>query len=92
MRANQIRLWFSSLAYMLMNALRREGLRDTELPRARCDTIRLKLLKIGGAVKVTARRVWIALSSSFPLKGLFRKVWRQLGELPRQPAWVPQRC
>jgi len=92
LRANQIRLWFSSLAYMLMNALRREGLRDTELARARCDTIRLRLLKIGAAVKVTARRVWIALSSSFPLKGLFRKVWRRLEELPRQPAWVPQRC
>ena len=92
LRANQIRLWFSSLAYMVMNALRREGLRDTELARARCDTIGLKLLKIGAGVKVTARRVWIALSSSFPLKGLFRKAWRRLEELPRQPAWVPQRC
>ena len=92
LRANQIRLWFSSLAYTLMNTLRREGLRDTEMARARCDTIRLKLLKIGAAVRVSARRIWIAMSSSFPLKDLFVKIWRRLEELPRQPACVPQRC
>jgi hypothetical protein len=92
LRANQIRLWFSSLAYVLMNALRRHGLRDTELARARSDTIRLRLLKIGALVNVTARRVWVAMSSSFPLQALFRRVWHRLEELPREPAWVPQRC
>ena len=92
LRANQLRLWFSSLAYTLMEAFRREGLRGTELARARSDTIRLKVLKIGAAVRVSVRRVWIALSSSYPLKGLFRRIWRQLGELPRGPHWTPQRC
>jgi hypothetical protein len=92
LRANQIRLWFSSLAYTLMEAFRREGLRGSELARARSDTIRLKLLKIGAAVRVSARRVWIALSSSYPLKALFRRVWRRLTELPRTPRWTPQRC
>jgi len=92
LRANQIRLWFSSLAYTLMEALRREGLRGTKLARARCDTIRLKVLKIGAAVRVSARRVWIALSSSYPLKALFRRVWRRVTELPRTPRWTPQRC
>jgi len=92
LRANQLRLWFSSLAYTLMEALRREGLRGTELARARSDTIRLKVLKIGAAVRVSARRVWIALSSSYPLKALLRGVWRRLADLPRTPRWMPQRC
>jgi len=71
MRSNQLRLWFSSLAYTLLAALRREGLGGTSLARARCDTIRLKLLKIGAAVRVTVRRVWVSLSSSYPRQGLF---------------------
>jgi hypothetical protein len=56
MRANQLRLWFSSVAYTLLVALRQRGLKGTELAQARCDTIRLKLLKIGALVRVTVRR------------------------------------
>ena len=57
MRANQLRLWFSSVAYVLMNLLRRFGLRGTELERAQVGTIRLKLLKLGALVRVSVRRV-----------------------------------
>jgi len=92
MRANQIRLWFSSLAYMLMQALRRDGLAGTSLARARCDTIRLKLLKIGAAVRVTVRRVWVSMSSSYPLQELLVRVWRRLEGLPRRPTTAPLRC
>jgi len=78
MRANQLRLWFSSVAYTLLNALRRLGLRGTELARARCDTIRLKLLKIGAQIKVTVRKVWICLSESYPYRGVFGQVYENL--------------
>ena len=78
--ANQLRLWFSSLAYVLFSGLRRMGLKGTELEKARSDTIRLKLLKLGAQVKVTVRRLWLKLSSSDPLKELFRKVWKNLTE------------
>ena len=92
MRANQIRLWFSSLAYTLVAGLRREGLAGTSLARARADTIRLKLLKVGAAVRVTVRRVWVSMSSSYPLQDLVRKVWRRLEGLARRPAAVVLRC
>lgn len=74
MRANQIRLFFSSIAYTLLNALRRLGLAGTELAEAQCQTIRLKLLKIGALVRVTVRRVWVHLASGCPYAGLFRRV------------------
>jgi pimeloyl-ACP methyl ester carboxylesterase len=57
LRSNQVRLYFSSVAYLLMQALRRLGLRGTELAQAQCATIRLKLLKIGAQIRVTVRRV-----------------------------------
>jgi hypothetical protein len=66
MRANQLRLWFHSMAYVLLCALRRIGLRDTDLATATCGTIRLKLLKIGALVRVSVRRVKIAMASSCP--------------------------
>ena len=66
MRANQLRLWFASMAYVLMCALRRIGLAGSELARATCGTIRLKLLKIGAQVTISVRRVKIALASSYP--------------------------
>jgi len=91
MRSNQIRLWFSSLGYVLVNALRRLGLRGTPMSRARCDTIRLKLLKIGAAVRVSVRRVWAAMASSFTEQGLFRLVWRRLSALLAKPQTVPMR-
>src|SRR5512142_2799550 len=78
MRANQIRLFFSSIAYVLMNALRRLGLAGTELAEAQCQTIRLKLLKIGALVRVTVRKVWVHLASSCPYAEIFRQVHANL--------------
>lgn len=72
--SNQLRLWFSSVAYILLNELRRLGLQGTELARARCDTIRSKLLKIGAQIRVTVRRVWVHLASSYP----YATVWAQV--------------
>jgi hypothetical protein len=72
--SNQVRLWFSSVAYVLLNELRRLGLTGTDLAQARCDTIRTKLLKIGAQVKVTVRRVWVHLASSYPYAALFTQI------------------
>jgi hypothetical protein len=78
MRANQIRLYFSSFAYVLDMLLRRDGLCGTEMSRAQGHTIRERLLKIGGVVKVTVRRVWVHLSSSYPYRELFGRVVENL--------------
>lgn len=88
MRANQLRLWFSSVAYTLLNALRRLGLKGTKLAKARCDTIRLKLLKIGAQIKITVRKVWVSLSESYPYQQLFRQVYENL----RRLCPIPLRC
>jgi hypothetical protein len=80
MRANQLRLWFSSVAYLIMSALRRLGLKGTDLAKAQCDTIRLKLFKIGARITITARKIWISLSSSYPLAGLFARVCSNLAQ------------
>jgi len=82
MRANQIRLWFSSVAYLLLQALRRLGLQGTALARAQCDTIRLKLLKIGAQVRVTVRKVWVSLASSSPYTDLFAQAYHNLRAAP----------
>ena len=66
MRANQLRLWFASMAYVLMCALRRIGLKDTRFAAATCRTIRLKLLKIGAQVRISVRRLKIAMASAYP--------------------------
>jgi len=66
MKANQLRLWFASMAYVLICALRRIGLRHTEFARATCGTIRLKLLKIGALVRLSVRRIHIAMASGHP--------------------------
>jgi hypothetical protein len=79
MRANELRLWFSSVAYTLMTALRRLGLKGTELAKAQCGTIRLKLLKIGAQIRVTVRKVWVSLAESYPYKLIFREVFERLG-------------
>jgi len=81
MRANQLRLWFSSVAYTLLNALRRLGLKGTKLARSQCNTIRLKLLKIGAQIKVTVRKVWLSLSESYPYHQLFKQVYENLRRL-----------
>ncbi len=78
MRANQLRLYFSSVAYTLMQALRRLGLQGTRMAAAQCNTIRLKLLKVGAQVKVTVRKVWISLAGGYPYSELFHQVYRNL--------------
>lgn len=80
--SNQVRLWFSSVAYILLNELRRLGLEGTELAHARCDTIRNKLLKIGAQIRVTVRRVWVHLASSYPYAALFTRIVEQLRASP----------
>jgi Transposase DDE domain group 1 len=71
MRANQLRLWFASLAYVLLQALRRIALTGTVLAVASCMSIRLKLLKIGATVTTSSRRIKLAMASGFPLKETF---------------------
>jgi hypothetical protein len=86
MRANQIRLDFSSVAYLLMQTLRRVGLEGTELARAQCHTIRTKLLKIGARVRVTVRRIWVAMSSGYPYQRLFARILERLQRWRPLPA------
>ncbi len=71
LRANQLRLYFSSLAYVLVAALRRLALAGTEWATAQVETIRLRLLKIAAEVRVTARRIWVRYSHAYPWKHLF---------------------
>jgi hypothetical protein len=78
MRANQLRLYFSSVAYLLLQALRRLGLKGTRMATAQCQTIRLKLLKIGAQVRVTVRKVWISLAGGYPHADLFAQVYKNL--------------
>jgi hypothetical protein len=72
MRANQMRLWFASMAYVLVCALRRIGLAHTQFATATCATIRLKLLKIGALVRTSVRRIKLAMPSAFPYQGEYR--------------------
>ncbi|MGA2260871.1 MAG: IS1380 family transposase [Acidobacteriota bacterium] len=78
MRANQLRLYFSSVAYLLMQALRRIGLRGTQMAAAQCQTIRLKVLKIGAQVKITVRKIWVSLAGGYPYAELFAQVYKNL--------------
>ncbi|GAN34992.1 IS1380 family transposase [Candidatus Brocadia sinica] len=78
MRANQLRLWFSSVAYVLLNELRRIGLCSTEFSQAQCSTIRTKLLKIGAQVKVSVRRIAVCLSSAYPYKEVFQRAFQNI--------------
>ncbi len=82
MRANQLRLWLSSVAYVIVNALREVGLRGTEFEKAQCHTIRLKLFKIGAAIRVTVRNVWVSLSTSYPYAETFIRILDQLQAIP----------
>jgi hypothetical protein len=76
LKANQLRLWFSAVAYVLMSELRRRALRGTELEGATFQTIRLKLFKIGALVRVSVRRVLVSLSSGYPYRELFLSAYR----------------
>jgi hypothetical protein len=78
MRANQLRLWFASFAYVLLEALRRIGLRHTQFATATCGTIRLKLLKIGAQVRRSVRRIKVAMASAFPYQAEYHLAYLYL--------------
>ena len=88
MRANQLRLYLSTVAYVVMRALRQHGLKDTEMAHAQCSTIRNKLFKIGAVVRVSVRRVVLAMSESYPFKELFAAVCDNLRGLTEAPPAV----
>ena len=83
MRANQNRLYFSALAYLLIRELRETGLRGTDMAQARADTIRLRLFKIAAQVRVTVRKVWVRLSSACPFAEVFQKAQASLIACPQ---------
>jgi hypothetical protein len=72
-RANQTRLYFSSIAYLLLEALRRVGLKGTDMAQALCVTIRTRLLKIGARIRVTVRRIWVAMAQACPYAQLLHR-------------------
>ena len=82
-RANQLRLWLASAAYVLMHALRRVGLAGTTLAHACANTIRLRLLKIGAVVTVSVRRVKLAMSEACPNQREFIAAFHALGAAAR---------
>jgi hypothetical protein len=82
MRGNQLRLYFSSIAYILMHDLRRLALKGTELAKAQCTSIRLKVLKIGAQVHVTVRRVWIRMAAGYPYQEVFQQAFDNLQQIP----------
>jgi hypothetical protein len=82
LRANQVRLWFSSVAYLLLHELRQWALTGTDLAKAQCGTIRTKLLKIGAQVRISVRRIWVSLASGFPYEGIFQLAYGNLEALP----------
>jgi hypothetical protein len=82
MRSNQLRLYFSSFAYVLMQTLRRLGLNGTSMARAQCDTLRLTLFKVGAHIRFSVRRVRIAFSESYPHAELFWQVMQRLRRIP----------
>lgn len=77
LRRHQIRLYFSTVAYLLRQALRRLGLAGTPLAKAQCNTVRLKLLKSGAQIRIPVRKIWLSLSTGYPYLELFRQVHRQ---------------
>ena len=87
MRSNQLRLLFSTMAYLLHLGLREFGLAGTEMARAQASTIRTKLLKIGGRLRISVRRVWLSLSESYPYQALFARILLNLQQQrpPPQP-------
>ena len=78
LKSNQLRLWLSSVAYALINELRRVGLAETEMAQAQCQTIRLKLFKIGAQIKISVRRVMVSLASGYPYQELFKLIYKNL--------------
>jgi hypothetical protein len=82
MRANQLRLWFSAVAYLLLHQLRCCALRSTEYAAAQCGTLRLRLLKIGAQVRISVRRVLVSLATGFPGEAIFQQAYAALRALP----------
>ncbi len=82
LRANQLRLCFSSLAYVLVSTLRRVGLKGTRMAKATCGSIRVRLFKIGALVKVSVRRFMVHLASACPYHDVFRQAWQNLQAYP----------
>jgi Transposase DDE domain group 1 len=78
MRANQLRLYLSAAAYVLMSAFRRLALSGTAWARVQCQTIRSQLLRIGAQVRITARKVWVSIASSYPHWRVFAQAYEQL--------------
>jgi Transposase DDE domain group 1 len=92
MRANQVRLLLSAVAYIVLRALREFGLPQTELAQAQCDTLRLKLLKVGAVIRISVRRVYVSLSESYPFREVFVRACDKLRRLvvpAPTPALVP---
>ena len=89
MRANQLRLWFASFAYVLLEALRRIGLRHTQFAAATCGTIRLKLLKIGAQVRRSVRRIKIAMASACPYQAEYHLADLYLSAPPSERPGIP---
>ena len=86
LRANQLRLYFSSFAYVLLHGLRRLGLAGTAHAKAQSTTIRVKLLKIGARIRITVRKVWLSFSEAYPYADDIAQI---LANLDRHPAWEP---
>ena len=77
-RANQLRLYLSAVGYILVSGLRRVGLKGTDLAPAQVCTIRTKLLKLGAQIRISVRKVWVPMASSYPWQDLYRQVWLNL--------------
>jgi len=78
MQANQIRIYFSAIAYLLVDGFRRLALTGTDMARAQVGTIRLRLLKIGALLRITVRRIWVSMAASYPHQQLFHHAWAAL--------------
>jgi hypothetical protein len=82
MASNQLRLYLTAFAYIVMETLRRLALAGTEVAQAQCHTIRLKLFKVGAQIRVTVRKIWLSISESYPFADLLSQIWRQLQKIP----------
>ncbi len=78
MRSNQLRLWFSSVAYVLLDELMRIGLRSTDFAKAQCYTIRNKLFKIGAQIRISVRRICISFADGYPYQRIFQQTYDNL--------------
>src|SRR5258707_15264003 len=87
MRANQMRMYFSAMAYVLVCGLRRLGLKGTEMETAQAAPIRTRLLKIGAQVRVSVRRVYLAMAASYPWASLFAPAHMKLLATPLPGDW-----